>query len=54
LVEQNRDGTAGGSYRSLYDIARSLDRDRYIPLVLFHTTNRFVDRLTAAGVSAPS
>ena len=50
LVEQNRDGTAGGSYQSLYDIARSLDRDRYIPEVLFHAENRFVDRLTAAGV----
>jgi glycosyltransferase involved in cell wall biosynthesis len=50
LVEQNRDGTAGGSYQSLYDIARSLDRTRYRPEVLFHATNRFVDRLTAAGV----
>jgi len=50
LVEQNRDGTAGGSYQSLYDIARSLDRSRYIPEVLFHANNRFVDRLTAAGV----
>jgi glycosyltransferase involved in cell wall biosynthesis len=50
LVEQNRDGTAGGSYQSLYDIARSLDRRRYIPQVLFHQTNRFVDRLTALDV----
>lgn len=50
LVEQNKDGTAGGSYQSLYDIARSLDRRRYLPLVLFHQTNRFVDRLTALGV----
>jgi glycosyltransferase involved in cell wall biosynthesis len=50
LVEQNKDGTAGGSYQSLYDIARSLDPSRYIPEVLFHSTNRFVDRLTALGV----
>jgi glycosyltransferase involved in cell wall biosynthesis len=50
LVEQNRDGTAGGSYQSLYDIARSLDRSRYTPEVLFYATNRFVDRLTDLGV----
>ena len=50
LVEQNRDGTAGGSYQGLYDIARSLDRSRYTPHVLFHGSNRFVDRLTALGI----
>jgi glycosyltransferase involved in cell wall biosynthesis len=50
LVEQNRDGTAGGSYQSLYDIARSLDRSRYTPEVLFYATNRFIDRLTALDV----
>ena len=50
LVEQNKDGTAGGSYQSLYDIARSLDRSRYTPEVLFYSTNRFVDRLTDLGV----
>jgi glycosyltransferase involved in cell wall biosynthesis len=50
LVEQNRDGTAGGSYQSLYDIARSLDRQRFSPIVLFHQTNRFVERLNGVGV----
>jgi glycosyltransferase involved in cell wall biosynthesis len=50
LVEQNWDGTAGGSFQSLYDIARCLDRERYTPIVLFQQQNRFVEPLAALGV----
>jgi glycosyltransferase involved in cell wall biosynthesis len=50
LVEQNWDGTAGGSFQSLYDIARCLDRTRYTPVVLFQQPNRFVEPLAAIDV----
>ncbi len=51
LVEQNVNGTAGGSYQALFDLARGLDRARYTPVVLFYQSNRFVPRLTALGVT---
>ena len=47
FVEQNQDGTVGGSYYSLLYLIRSLDRNRYDPVVMFyednHITQRFVD-----------
>jgi glycosyltransferase involved in cell wall biosynthesis len=50
LVEQNWDGTAGGSFQSLYDIARCMDRRRFTPIVLFQQPNRFVEPLQALGI----
>ncbi len=50
LIESNRDGTVGGSFQCLYDIARHLDRARYEPVAVFWAANRFAERLSAAGV----
>ena len=49
LVEVNEDGTAGGSYQCLFDIARSLDPRQFTPVVLFYENNRFAERLKAWG-----
>jgi glycosyltransferase involved in cell wall biosynthesis len=51
LVEANRDGTTGGSFQCLYDLALSFDRTRFEPVVLFHQDNAFVERLREAGVA---
>jgi glycosyltransferase involved in cell wall biosynthesis len=50
LVEGNEDGTAGGSHQCLFDIARSLDPTRFIPVALFYQNNRFVERLGEIGI----
>lgn len=50
LVEANEDGTAGGSYQCLFDIARSLDPAQFTPIVLFYQNNRFVERLHEIGI----
>jgi glycosyltransferase involved in cell wall biosynthesis len=49
-VEQNTDGTVGGSYQCLYDLVRSLDRTRYTPIVVFYQDNRYARTLAALGV----
>ncbi|HKO15634.1 MAG TPA: glycosyltransferase family 4 protein [Gemmatimonadaceae bacterium] len=51
LVETTRDGTFGGSFQALYDLARHIDRDRYTPVVIFYEHNPFVERLRERGVS---
>ena len=50
MVEANEDGTAGGSHQSQFDLARSLDRTRYEPVVLFYQQNRYADMLRALGI----
>jgi hypothetical protein len=50
FVEANRDGTAGGSFQALYDIALNLDAARFEPVVLFYQQNAFIGRLRKAGV----
>jgi glycosyltransferase involved in cell wall biosynthesis len=49
-VEQNTDGTVGGSYQCLYDLVRSLDRTRITPIVIFYQNNRYARTLAALGV----
>ncbi len=49
-VESNEDGTVGGSHRGLVDLVTSLDRTRFVPVVLFLQNNRHVDPLRDAGV----
>jgi glycosyltransferase involved in cell wall biosynthesis len=50
LVENNRDGTVGGSHRCLYDLVRHLDRSRFEPVVVFYQGNPFAERMRQAGV----
>ncbi|MEO8195042.1 MAG: glycosyltransferase [Gemmatimonadales bacterium] len=49
LVEVNRDGTVGGSHQAMFDLARTLDRRRYLPVCLFYEKNSFADRLRGLG-----
>lgn len=49
-VEMNEDFTVGGSHQALYDLARSLDRSRYEPVVLFYQDNVFAERLRGHGI----
>lgn len=53
-VEVCEDGTIGGSHQALFDLARTLDRDRFEPVVLFYQNNRFIDSLRALGIEALS
>jgi glycosyltransferase involved in cell wall biosynthesis len=50
LVEGNRDGTVGGSFQCLHDIARHLSPSRFEPVAVFWEENRFADQLRRAGV----
>jgi glycosyltransferase involved in cell wall biosynthesis len=50
LVEENEDGTAGGSHRCLADIATHLDPRLYEPVALFYEQNRVAEELRSRGV----
>ena len=48
-VEQNLDGTTGGSYRSLLYLLKGLDKGAYAPLVAFYREHELLDEYRAAG-----
>lgn len=50
FVEQNEDGTVGGSHRVLVDLVTRLDRRHYEPVVLFYEDNRHVAALRGRNV----
>ena len=50
IVETNQDGTVGGSYQALFDLAVRIDRARFEPIALFYQDNVFVSRLRARGI----
>lgn len=43
FVEQNRDGTVGGSHTALLMLVRYLDRSQFEPVVAFYESNALVD-----------
>jgi glycosyltransferase involved in cell wall biosynthesis len=48
-VEQNRDGTIGGSYRSLLLLLQGLDHQIYLPIVAFYRGHELLDDFRRAG-----
>ncbi|HEY5021262.1 MAG TPA: glycosyltransferase family 4 protein [Gemmatimonadaceae bacterium] len=50
FLEPNDDGTVGGSHQVLFDFARHLDRQRYVPVAVFYQDNVFVKKLRDEGV----
>jgi len=48
-VEENRDGTVGGSHFQLLDIVQSLDASRFTPYVLFYENNKLISLFVEAG-----
>jgi glycosyltransferase involved in cell wall biosynthesis len=48
-VEQNVDGTTGGSYRSLLYLVKGLDKQAYAPTVAFYRNHELMDEYRAAG-----
>lgn len=50
FVEGNSDGTVGGSYFVMYDLASRLDRTRYEPIVAFHTDNYLIEQFRARDI----
>jgi glycosyltransferase involved in cell wall biosynthesis len=50
IVESNEDGTVGGSYQALFDLAVRVDPARFEPIVLFYQDNVFATRLRARGI----
>lgn len=50
MVETNADGTVGGSYQALFDLAVRVDPARFEPIVLFYQDNVFASRLRARGI----
>jgi glycosyltransferase involved in cell wall biosynthesis len=49
-VEGNVDGTIGGSFFSLYFLARGLDRSRYEPIVVFAADTALIPTLRRSGI----
>ena len=41
-IEGNKDGTVGGSYYSLYNLVKGIDKDKYEPYVLFCDHNTLI------------
>lgn len=50
MVESNQDGTVGGSYQALFDLATRIDRAQFEPIAMFYRNNLFASRLRAEGV----
>jgi glycosyltransferase involved in cell wall biosynthesis len=50
MVESNQDGTVGGSYQALFDLATRIDRAQFEPIAMFYRNNVFASRLRAEGV----
>lgn len=48
-LEQNTDGTVGGSYYALLELLRRLDRSRFEPLVVFYDENLLIADFRATG-----
>jgi glycosyltransferase involved in cell wall biosynthesis len=48
-IESNIDGTIGGSYFSLLFLTKHLNKDRYIPIVIFYRENELIDKFKDAG-----
>jgi glycosyltransferase involved in cell wall biosynthesis len=44
FVEQNQDGTVGGSYYCLLYFLKCLDRKKYDPIVMFYDKNLLIDK----------
>ena len=44
LIEQNQDGTVGGSHYCLLYLIKCLDKKRYTPVVMFYEPNTIVDK----------
>jgi glycosyltransferase involved in cell wall biosynthesis len=49
-IEQNIDGTIGGSYYSLLYLVKGLDKTRYDPLVGFYAQNTLLSDFQKAGI----
>ena len=43
FVEQNRDGTVGGSHTALLMLVQNLDRSQFEPVVAFYESNSLID-----------
>lgn len=50
LVEANEDGTVGGSYRCMADLATNIDRETFCPVALFYEANWIADELAQREV----
>lgn len=51
FVEQNQDGTVGGSYYSLLYMVRALDKKKYDALVMFYDEHDIIDKFAMNGVT---
>lgn len=50
FVEQNQDGTVGGSYHSLFYLVKALDKKKYDAVVMFYDKLDIVNKFTISGV----
>lgn len=51
-VEQNQDGTVGGSYWCLYYILKNIDRREVIPYVMFYQDHKLMDKYNEIGIDS--
>mgnify|MGYP006267924231 CR=1 FL=1 len=49
FVEQNQDGTIGGSYYCLLYITQLIDKSKYTPLVMFYQDNSLLQDFKNSG-----
>ncbi len=49
-IEENQDGTTGGSHYCLLNLVEKLDKGAFSPIVVFYENNRFIDKLRRTGV----
>lgn len=47
FIEENQDGTIGGSYHSLATIVRCLDNKAYEPFIMFYQNNDMIDEFAS-------
>lgn len=49
-VEENKDGTTGGSHTCLANLVLSIEKDKYEPIVVFYEQNRFAVKFLQSGI----
>ncbi len=49
-VDENQDGTTGGSHYCLLDLVREIDKNKVNPIVMFYQDNRITDSLREANI----
>jgi len=50
FIEQNQDGTTGGSHYCLLDLLKLIDKKSFKPIAMFYENNKLIDDFKSTGV----